>query len=106
MVRKGSPVRVRQRALEKPLETAAFLVPLTADTASTTARGPLLGRILFVSEERHVGALRFHTRATAASATRTSPTSGPGTPISRPPGPRPRAQRHEPASASGCLSRE
>src|SRR3954453_17615261 len=52
MVRKGSPVRVRQRALEKPLETAAFLVPRSTDAASTIARGPLLGRIRFVSE-RH-----------------------------------------------------
>ena len=52
MVRKGSPVRVRQRALQKPLETAAFLVPRSADAASTKACGPLLGRILFVSK-RH-----------------------------------------------------
>jgi hypothetical protein len=32
MVRKASPVRVRQRALAKPLETAAFLVLGDADT--------------------------------------------------------------------------
>src|SRR4051795_3294950 len=45
MVRKGSPVRVRQRALEKPLETGAFLVPGGADATSAIARGPHLGRI-------------------------------------------------------------
>jgi hypothetical protein len=45
MVRKGSPVRVRQRALEKPLETAAFLVPEGVDPASVRARGPHLGRV-------------------------------------------------------------
>src|SRR5215204_3104044 len=45
MVRKGSPVRVRQRAFAKPLETAAFLVPGGADAASVRARGPHLGRI-------------------------------------------------------------
>src|SRR5687768_5383046 len=34
MVRKGSPVRVRQRALKKPLETAAFSRLWAADAAS------------------------------------------------------------------------
>src|SRR5215207_896827 len=45
MVRKGSTVRVRQRALEKPLETAAFLVLRGADAASVRPRGPHLGHI-------------------------------------------------------------
>jgi hypothetical protein len=40
MVRKGSPVRVRQSALAKPLETAAFLVLGIVDAASAGARGP------------------------------------------------------------------
>src|SRR3712207_4209049 len=35
----------RQRALAKPLETAAFVVPGDADAASVRARGPHLGRI-------------------------------------------------------------
>src|SRR4051794_892265 len=49
MVRKGSPVRVRQRALENPLETAGFLLPRCADAASISAREPLFGRLQFVS---------------------------------------------------------
>src|SRR5215211_4948092 len=37
---------------QNPLVTAGFLVYEGADAASTGARGPLLGRILFVSVQR------------------------------------------------------
>src|SRR3954452_16394708 len=44
MVRKGSPVRVRQRALESRLHRAAFSLLEVVRTALKSVRGPLLGR--------------------------------------------------------------
>jgi hypothetical protein len=46
MVRKGSPVRVRQRALESRLHRAAFSLLGVVRTALRSLRGPLLGRTL------------------------------------------------------------
>jgi hypothetical protein len=49
MVRKGSPVRVRQRALENPLETAGFFVVWVTGIGGDSLRGPHLGRVREVS---------------------------------------------------------
>src|SRR4051794_3757305 len=45
MVRKGSPVRVRQRALEKPPHMAAFCLGCWWLGGAKRSRGPYLGRI-------------------------------------------------------------
>src|SRR5688572_20726406 len=50
MVRKGSPVRVRQRALAKAPLRRGFSLPGASGDDAGMFRGPLLGRILFVSE--------------------------------------------------------
>ncbi len=50
MVRKGSPVRVRQRALRKGLELGAFRDPVVGwRLRALWLRGPLLGRVRQVS---------------------------------------------------------
>ena len=48
-VRKGSPVRVRQRAPENPLETAGFFVVAVTRPGGDSLRGTHLGRIREVS---------------------------------------------------------
>jgi hypothetical protein len=45
MVRKGSPVRVRQRALENPLETTGFLVQDLISERATSAVWKRFGSI-------------------------------------------------------------
>src|SRR4051812_37642520 len=49
MVRKGSPVRVRQRALMKVLETGPFSLLRFLGAGALPLSGPLLGRIRIVS---------------------------------------------------------
>src|SRR4051812_21137602 len=49
MVRKGSPVRVRQRALVKVLEAGPFSLPRIVGAGGLPLSGPHLGRIRMVS---------------------------------------------------------